>query len=128
MGSITNSPTGLSYLTQPGGVLANLPTPISQDLPTASPQDVVTLSDAAIQTQEVDGIFGLDQNGPSSAVTLPILSGSTADALPGVATSDVTNATPQQQTAINTQALGLQEVQGLFGGTVQPTSTTNVTG
>jgi hypothetical protein len=128
MGSISNSPTGLSYLTQPGGVLSNLPASISQDLATASPQDVVTLSDAALQAQEVDGIFGLDQSTQNTAVSLPILSGSTPDVLPGVAASDLTNATPQQQTAINTQALGLQEVQGLFGGTLAPTSTTNVTG
>ncbi len=126
MGSITNSTTGLSYLTQPGGVLSNLPASISQDLATASPQDIVTLSDAALQTQDVDGLFGLDQNTTSSAVTLPILSGTTSDALPGVATADLTNATPQQQTAVNTQALGLEEVQGLFGGTTS-TSSTNVT-
>ncbi len=126
MGSITNSTAGLSYLTQPGGVLSNLPASISQDLATASPQDIVTLSDAALQTQDVDGLFGLDQNTTSSAVTLPILSGTTSDALPGVATADLTNATPQQQTAVNTQALGLEEVQGLFGGTTS-TSSTNVT-
>jgi len=58
MGSITNSLNGLSYLTQPGGLLSSLPAPISTAaLQSASPQDVVSLSVAALQKQEVDGIL-----------------------------------------------------------------------
>jgi hypothetical protein len=42
MGSIANSLNGLSYLTQPGGLLSSLPAPISTAvLQSASPQDVV---------------------------------------------------------------------------------------
>lgn len=122
MGAISNPINGLSYLTQPGGVLSNEPAGIVNELQTAPQQDVVTLSDAALQAQEVSGIFGLPLPDQNTAVTLPALSAPNADTLPGVANADLTNATPQQQAAINTQAVGLQEAQGLFG------SQTNVIG
>ena len=127
MGSLTNALPGLSYLTQPGGVLSNLPSAISEDLSTAPAQDVVSLSDAAVQTQEVDGLFGVAPSAPqTSAPELPVLSPQTTNPLPGVSSADLANATPQQQAGINRQALSLQEVQGLFGETTPPAGTTNV--
>lgn len=115
MGTISNAINGLSYLTQPGGVLSNEPTSIVDELQTAPQQDVVTLSDAAIDAQEVSGFLGLPLPEQYTGATLPALSASTTDVLPGVANADLTNATPQQQDAINTDAAGLQEAEGLFG-------------
>jgi hypothetical protein len=113
MASVTNSLAGLSYLTQPGGLLSNLPAPISAaTLQSATPQDLVSLSAAALETQEVDGLFGLAPS--ASAVALPVLSTPSAEVLPGVATADLSGASPQAQAAINDQALLLQQVQGLF--------------
>jgi hypothetical protein len=129
MGSIANSLNGLSYLTQPGGLLSSLPAPISTAvLQSASPQDVVNLSVAALQTQEVDGIFGISL---ASQSTLPILSAPASlptDVLPGVSAADMTNATPQEQASINDQALLLQQAQGLFGVPTSLTGTTNLIG
>jgi hypothetical protein len=115
MGTISNAINGLSYLTQPGGVLSNQPAAIVDDLQTAPQQDVVSLSDAALEAQEVSGIFGLPLPDQNTAVTLPALSTSTTETLPGVADADLSNATPQQQATINTDAVGLQETQGLLG-------------
>jgi hypothetical protein len=127
MGSIANSLSGLSYLTQPGGLLSSLPVEISTTaLQSASPQDLVTLSAAAIQTQEVDGMFGISQ---ASQTPLPILSAAATPAtavLPGVSAADMTNATAQQQASINDQALLLQQVQGLFGVPTSSTGTTSL--
>jgi hypothetical protein len=97
-------------------------------LQSASPQDVVNLSVAALQTQEVDGIFGISQ---ASQSTLPILSAPASlptDVLPGVSAADMTNATPQEQASINDQALLLQQAQGLFGVPTSLTGTTNLIG
>ncbi|MBV8730417.1 MAG: hypothetical protein JO336_11485 [Acidobacteriia bacterium] len=128
MGSVTNSLSGLSYLTQPGGVLSNLPPAINEELSSAPTQDVVSLSNAAVQTQEVDGLFGVASSATeTSAPELPVLSPQTY-ALPGVSSADLANATPQQQAEINIQALYLQQVEGLFGETAQPAGTTNVMG
>jgi hypothetical protein len=115
MSTISNAINGLSYLTQPGGVLSNQPAPIVDDLQSAPQQDVVSLSDATLEAQEVSGIFGLPLPDQNTAVTLPALSQSTTEILPGVSNADLSSATPQQQATINTEAVGLQEVQGLFG-------------
>jgi len=127
MGSITNSLIGLSYLTQPGGLLSSLPASISTAaLQSATPQDVVSLGVAALQTQKVDGIFGFV---PASQNTLPILSAPATPAtelLSGFSAADMTNATPQEQASINDQALLLQQVQGLFGVPTSLTGTTNL--
>jgi hypothetical protein len=129
MGSIASSLNGLSYLTQPGGLLSSLPASISKAvLQSASPQDVVSLSVAALQTQEIDGIFGIS---PASQNALPIVSAPATPAtavLPGVSAADLTNATPQQQASINDQALLLQQVQGLYGVPTSLTGTTNLIG
>ena len=132
MGSITNSLNGLSYLTQPGGLLSSLPAPISTAaLQSASPQDVVSLSVAALQKQEVDGIFGISQASENTLPVLPIVSApatQATDVLPGVSATDMTNATPQEQASINDQALLLQQVQDLFGVPTSVTGTTNLIG
>jgi hypothetical protein len=111
MGSIPNSLNALSYLTQPGGLLSSLPASVSTAvLQSASPQDVVSLSVAALQTQEVDGIFGISQ---ASQNSLPIVFAPVTpatDVLPGVSAADMTNATPQEQSPINDEARLLQQI------------------
>jgi hypothetical protein len=117
MGSVANSLSGLSYLTQPGGPLSTLPEGVStSDLQSASPQDLVSMSTAALQTQEVDDAFGLSQTPPPTA----------GYEIPGVTTTDLTDATPQQQASFNDQAQQLQEVQSLFSTPTSTTGTTNV--
>jgi hypothetical protein len=75
----------------------------------------VTLSAAALQAQEVDGIFGISPTNQGT-IQLPTLESEAtgANPLPGVSSDDLKNATPQQQYAINSQALALQEAQELF--------------
>ena len=129
MGAITNSLNGLSYLTQPGGLLSTLPASISTAvLQSASPQDVVSLSMAALQTQEVDGIFGISQTSQNTLPTVSTAATSATDGIPGVSAADMTNATPQEQASINNQALLLQQVQGLFGEDASLTGTPNLVG
>ncbi|MGA3041111.1 MAG: hypothetical protein ABSF54_10030 [Bryobacteraceae bacterium] len=114
-------------MTQPGGLLSSLPVSVSTAVPqSASPQDVVSLSVAALQTQEVDGIFSIS---PESQSTLPILSAPATPAthvLPGVSAADMSNATPQEQASINDQALLLQQAQGLFGVPTSPAGTASL--
>jgi hypothetical protein len=116
MGSVTNSLSGLSYLTQPGGPLSNLPEAVSSsDLQSASPQDLASMSLAALQSQMVEEAFGTPESSPT-----------TADQFPGIAANDLANATPQQQTTINNQSLELQEVQGLFAEPASTASSVNL--
>jgi hypothetical protein len=103
MGSVTNSPSGLTYLTQPGGLLSNLTRTVSAStLQSASPQDIVNLSLAAIQAQQADGLFGAAPSNPESS------------SLPDVSPTDLTGATPTEQTSINAQTILLQQAQALF--------------
>jgi hypothetical protein len=122
MSSVPSAATGLSYLTQPGGLLSNLPSGITTaDLQSAPSSDVVALSDAALEAQQVDGLFGISQQ-TQSALQLPVLeANSTASStatgsqiLPGVSSADLSSATAAQQYAINNQALALQQTQELF--------------
>ncbi|SPE30209.1 hypothetical protein SBA3_1630012 [Candidatus Sulfopaludibacter sp. SbA3] len=127
MGSISNSLSGLSFLTQPGGPLSNLPAPLSTaELQSAPAQDLVSLSMSAIQEQNVNELFGISPPASDTLPALPITSQQTADILPGVSAADLTNATPEQQSAINDQALLLQQVQALFGLPTSTAGTTNV--
>lgn len=130
MASVTNPLNGLSYLTQQGGLLSSLPVKISSaELQSASPQDVVNLSVAALQNQEVDGIFGISSSSRSSLITLPAAAASSAsssEVLPGVSSADLTNASPQQQAALNDQALQLQQVDGLFGASTSTSGSINL--
>jgi hypothetical protein len=59
---------------------------------------------------------------------LPLATPQATNGLPGVSAADLANATPQEQAAINDQALLLQQVQGLFGAPASATGTTNVFG
>ena len=127
MGSVANSLAGLSYLMQSGGPLAGLSAQLTPaQLRSAPSKDVVDLSMAAVRAQEVDALFGI---APASQTTLPALpiasasasaSASPTSVLPGVASADLASATPQCLSALNDQALALQQVQGLFG---KPAST-----
>jgi hypothetical protein len=129
MGSIASSLSGLSYLTETGGPLSNLPAPISTaDLKSASPQDLVSISMAAIQAQAASELFGISQASQSTLPVLPVASQSATDVLPGVSSSDLANATPQQQAAMNNQALLLQQVQSLFGEPDSTAGTINALG
>jgi len=106
MGSVASALSGLSYLSEPGGPLSNLPAPISTaDLKSASPQDLVSISMAALQAQDASELFGICQPSQSTLPVLPVASPS----------ADLANATPQEQAAMNDQALLLQQVQSLFG-------------
>lgn len=120
MGTISNVPNGISIVATALGTTSGSSKPgvNSQDLEdilqSATPSDAVQLSSAALQLQQVDGIFGLSspasQNStfpmPGSAgnVTLP----------PGVSSSDLANATPDQLATIATQAEALQQHASLF--------------
>jgi hypothetical protein len=124
MTPVTSSTNGLSYLTQTGGPLSNLPNPISAStLESATPQDLVSLSANALQTQEVDGLFGLSQD---SQNTLP---GFPTSAQPsGVSATDLSNATPQEQATLTDEASILQQVQALFTGPANTGGAVNVIG
>jgi hypothetical protein len=129
MGSIPSSMSGLSYLTTPGGLLSNLPSPVSpSDLSSASPQDLVTISAAALEAQVVDSLFGGSQPGSTATISLPVTSTGQGTVLPGVSSADLINATAQQQTAINVEALLLQQVESLFGQTASTTGTVSLLG
>jgi hypothetical protein len=113
----TVSSSGLSYLTQQGGPLANLSPAVSLSaLQSASPKDVVSLSEAAVEAQQADVLFGIP-HAEQSGATLPAASAAPADGvtLPGVSSADLSNATPQEKGAINGEALLLQQAQELFG-------------
>jgi hypothetical protein len=112
MASVTGLSSGLAYLTQAGGLLSNLPSGISSsELQSASPEDIVSLSLAAIQAQQADGLFGATTG---------------SNILPGVSSADLSNATPQENAAIDNQALLLQQAQYLFGQATPPSSTFNL--
>ena|ERR1700722_16962012 len=123
MGSVTSLPSGLAYLTQPGGLLSNLPAGISTSvLQSASPQDIVSLSLAAIQAQEVGGLFGVSPATSNSGIPgLPAATGVTSGVTAGIPPADLTNATPQEQAQISDQSLLYQQAQALF----DPTSATS---
>jgi hypothetical protein len=131
MGSISNSLNGLAYLTQSGGLLSNLPAQVSTaELAKASPQDVVSLSEAAMRTQEVNGLFGSSTSSDRTLTTLPIQStaANSYDAIPGVSAADVTSATAQEKATINDQALALQQALSLFSGHPAVTGKTGAIG
>jgi hypothetical protein len=110
MGSVTSLPDGLAYLTQPGGLLSTLSSAIStSELQSSSPEDLVSLSLAALQAQEADGLLGASTANPGTA-------GNTNDAsiLSLVASADLANATPQEKADLSNQAVRFQQVQALF--------------
>ena len=115
---MANPSNGLSYLTQPGGLLSNLPSSVSLSaLQSASPQDLVSLSEAALQAQQVDELLGIQPENQGNSLSLPVLSSQSGEVLPGVSSSTISGASPQEQAVINDQALALQQVQGLLRAT-----------
>jgi hypothetical protein len=106
MASVSNPTSRLSFLTQPGGLLNSLPAGLSASklesaLQSAPPQDIVQLSEAALASQQADGLFGASQQTQTNLPLELLSSGSTASqVLPGVSPADLSNATPQQQNAI----------------------------
>jgi hypothetical protein len=121
MAAVTSPLSGLSYLMQAGGPLANLPASVSAaDLQSAPPQDVVKLSMAALQTQQVNELFGLSPAAQDAPPALPVSARTPA--------ADLAKASPQEKYAANIQALLLQQVQGLFADPASTAGTTSVTG
>ena len=126
MGSISNVPNGIAYLTQFVDSATQSPTSQSfgKILQSASPSDAVELSKSALQLQETTGIFGLPTS-PTTAVPLP--GGATGPTLPtGVSASDITNATPNQQATIAEQAQALDQVKNMFYPPLSAPSNFNV--
>jgi hypothetical protein len=144
MGSIATVPNGISFLTQAGtGLLSNLPVTLSAStLQSASPQDVVDLSSAALQIQEVDGLFGITPPTQSNTSSLvfgsPPVDTNPATALAssqptinlpiGVTAADLAGATPEQQATVANTDNQQQMVQALFYPPMSVPSTTNVLG
>ena len=127
MGSVTSLPGGLAYLTQPGGLLSTLSSALStSELQSASPEDLVSLSLAALQAQETDGLFGVSPAN-SGAAGLPVAADDTtgntnaSSLLSGIASADLTNATPQEKAELSNEAVRFQQVQALFDPSL-PTS------
>jgi hypothetical protein len=128
MGSVTNISAGLAYLTGTGGLLAKLPANLpASALQSAPAQDVAKLSDAALEAQQAGLLFG-DSSATQRALVLPALSATSSSTIPGVASSDISNASSQQQAEINDQALLLQQTQDLFGVQSTATGLTNFVG
>lgn len=114
---------------QPGGPLSNLPASITpQQLESASPEDVAHLSESSFQTQEVEVLFGIPQTAQSALPFVGIPTASTASTPAGVSSADLTNATPQQQAAIDNQTLQQQQIQDLFGAPATSTGSYNLIG
>ncbi|HUI56319.1 MAG TPA: hypothetical protein VLY04_15195 [Bryobacteraceae bacterium] len=147
MGSVSNLPSGIAFLTQPGtGLLADLPVQLSSSaLQSASQQDLVELASSALQMQQVDGIFGITsasqgssalpaytpalQAGattPAASLTEP--SGASLELPTGVSGAELANATPVQQAAVADQTAQQQLVQALFYPTSSLPGTTNIVG
>jgi len=129
MAAVTNSLNGLAYLMQAGNPLSNLPASLSAaDLQSAPLQDVVSLSLAAIQMQQVNELFGIPPAAQDTLPALPISATQSTDALPGVPAADLVNASPQEQAAVNYQALLLQQVEGLFAESTSAAGATDLIG
>jgi hypothetical protein len=153
MGSTYSVPNGTSFvaamLAQSSSSSKNDPN--SQNLGTilqsASPSDAVALSDAAIQLQQVDGIFGLPApESPPSPVTSPSPPSQSWAAVPqdnslgapapidsatlaqGILSSDLSNATPDQLSAIAAQVQALQQHASLFAPAPNYQANLNVLG
>jgi len=120
MGSIGNVPNGISSVAAALGTSSGCSTcgTNSQDLQkilqSATPSDAVALSSAALQLQQVDGILGLSS--PASqdnSFQTPALAGNST-LPPGVSSSDLANATPDQLATIATQTQALEQHANLF--------------
>ncbi len=121
MGSISNVPNGISYVAAAVSAASGSSTgsASSQDLEnilqSASPSDAVVLSSAALQLQQVDGIFGLPSPGSQSS----------SFATPGISPTDLAKATPDQLAAIAAQAQ-LNQQSSLFTPAPSNQGTVNV--
>ncbi|HEV3198504.1 MAG TPA: hypothetical protein VGZ73_11365 [Bryobacteraceae bacterium] len=120
MGSIGNVPNGISFVAAAlGGASGSSPCGAnSQDLEkvlqSASPSDAVVLSSAAFQLQQADGIFGLPSPAsPSNSFQTPELAGNST-LPPGVSSSDLANATPDQLATLAVEAQALEQHASLF--------------
>jgi hypothetical protein len=120
MGSTCSVPNGISFVAAALGA-ANGSSKVgvkAQDLEktlqSASPADAVSLSSAALQLQQVDGIFGLSSPASqNSTFPVPGLAGNTT-LPPGVSSTDLADATPDQLATIAAQAQALAQHANLF--------------
>jgi hypothetical protein len=102
MGSVTSLPSGLADLTQPGGLLSSLSSAIStSQLQSSSPEDLVSLSLAALQAQEADGLLVAAPAADSSILS-------------GIASADLTDASPREKAELSNQEVRFQQVEALF--------------
>jgi hypothetical protein len=120
MGSSCSVPNGISFVAAALGTASSSSKPgvNSQDLEkillSAPPSDAVQLSSAALQLQQVDGIFGLASAAPQDS-PFPIPGFSINTTLPpGVSSNDPADATPDQLAAIASEAQALQQHASLF--------------
>ena len=122
MGSIGSVPDGISFvaaaLGAAGGSSTGGASPQAQNLEkilqSATPSDAIVLSSAALQLQQVDGMFGLPSPASQdSSVQTPGLAGSAT--LPaGVSSRDLANATPDQLATIAVETQVLEQHASLF--------------
>ena len=87
-------------------------------LASASPADLVQLSAAALQLQQVDGIFGFSPPGSSATASLPA----------GISTADLANASAEQQAQMATATIQQQQVQALFSTPSSTAGTVSLVG
>jgi hypothetical protein len=128
MGSISNVPTGITYLSQFVESVASSPSSqnLGKILQSASPSEAAELGKDALHLQEATGIFGLP-TAASTAPSVPLPGGATGATLPsGVSPADLANATPDQQATIAEQAQSLQQVQNMFYPPLTTPSNLNV--
>lgn len=122
MGSVPAVNAGLSDLLQ---TLSNVNSPVLSSkaavsaLESAPPSDIVQLSEAAIQLEGVDAIFGV-ANTPGSDMFGALTSLENPSAIPSV----LSNASPSDQLANYEAALQAELAQGLFA----PGTSTSITG
>ena len=123
MGSISNVPNGISYVaaalgaasgSSKGGVNSQ---DLEKVLQSATPADAIVLSSAALQLQQVDGIFGLPSPASQDTAFPTPGFGGNATLPAGVSSRGLANATPDQLATIASQTQALQQQASLFAPT-----------
>jgi hypothetical protein len=118
MGTISVSPASLAILTTQGAPLSSLPAQVSSAvLQNATPEDVVSLSEAAIQGQNVAALFGASPDDSTGLYTPAPQQSSGFQSL-------LANASPEQQAAYDNSLNQLQTAQALLGDSGSTTKTT----
>jgi hypothetical protein len=137
MGSISNVPNGISYVAAALGGASSCSSgncstggtnsqSLQQTLQSATPSDAVQLSFAAVQLQQVEGIFGQSpsstQDSQPSSLGVP----GSAPLAPGVTSNDLARATPDQLAILASQSQALTQQASLFTPTPNYQNNLNV--